>query len=149
MTADNEISVADRLNEYLTVKGITRAQFADTCGIPRPTVTQILSGRNKKIGNDTISAIHGAYPDISISWLLFGEGKQFVEGEGLDYTKVVENSISGGLLDGGKQFDAEIETKCAENYHKSQIISDESSKKQIKKIVVFFSDNSFEEFFSR
>lgn len=147
MTADNEISVADRINEYLTVNGITRAQFADACGIPRPTVTQILSGRNKKIGNDTISAIHSSYPDISISWLLFGEGKQFAEE--LNCTKVHENSIFEEILDSGAQYGEEIESKSGEKHLKNQIIKEESPQKKIQKIVVFYSDNSFEEFFSR
>ena len=147
MNTDNDNSVADRINEYLSVKGISRAQFADACGIPRPTVTQILSGRNKKIGNDTISAIHSSYPDISISWLLFGEGKQFAEE--LNCTKVHENSIFEEILDSGVQYGEEIESKSGDKHLKSQIINEKSPKKQIQKIVVFYSDNSFEEFFSR
>ena len=73
---DQNQTIIDRLNRFLQVRNISRAEFADTCGIPRPTVTQILSGRNKKISNDIINAVHVAYPDVSVMWLLFGEGEE-------------------------------------------------------------------------
>lgn len=53
---------------------IAISQFADTCYIPRPTISQILNGRNKKISDELIGKIHTAYPDLSIVWLMFGEG---------------------------------------------------------------------------
>lgn len=49
-------------------------KFADTCLIPRPSMTQLLKGRNKKVSDEVISKIHNAYPDLSVMWLLFGEG---------------------------------------------------------------------------
>ncbi|MCM1310520.1 MAG: helix-turn-helix domain-containing protein [Bacteroides sp.] len=55
--------------------GIGSTQFADSCGIPRPTLSQILSGRNKKISDAVIAKIHNAYPQLSVLWLLFGEGQ--------------------------------------------------------------------------
>lgn len=54
---------------------IGSTQFADSCGIPRPTLSQILSGRNKKISDEVIAKIHNAYPQLSVLWLLFGEGQ--------------------------------------------------------------------------
>lgn len=49
-------------------------QFADTAGIARPTLSQILSGRNKKVSNELIAKLHAAYPDLNVLWLLFGDG---------------------------------------------------------------------------
>ena len=54
---------------------IAISQFADNCQIPRPTMSQILNGRNKKISDELISKIHAAYPELSILWLMFGEGE--------------------------------------------------------------------------
>ncbi len=53
---------------------VASSQFADNCGIPRPTISQILNGRNKKISDELISKIHMAYPKLSVLWLMFGEG---------------------------------------------------------------------------
>ena len=49
-------------------------QFADMCEIPRPSFSQLLSGRNQKISDTLIRKIHQAYPDLSVMWLMFGEG---------------------------------------------------------------------------
>lgn len=55
--------------------GVPISQFADNCGIPRPSMSQLLNGRNKRISDDVINKIHAAYPDLSILWLMFGEGE--------------------------------------------------------------------------
>lgn len=67
-------NVAIRLKGFIESEGLSHSQFADRCGIPRPSLSQILSGRNKKISDVIIGQIHKAYPELSILWLLFGEG---------------------------------------------------------------------------
>lgn len=70
-----EGTLATRLKLFMDTSGLTSSQFADMCGIPRPSLSQILSGRNKKVSDLLIGQIHRAFPDLSITWLLFGEGK--------------------------------------------------------------------------
>ena len=72
MTEEN---VATRLKHFMEYRGLSHSQFADSCGIPRPTLSQLLSGRNKKVSDLLIGQIHRAYPDLSVVWLLFGEGE--------------------------------------------------------------------------
>ncbi len=69
------MDIVNRLLTFMETHGIGSTQFADSCGIPRPTLSQILSGRNKKISDAVISKIHNAYPRLSVLWLLFGEGQ--------------------------------------------------------------------------
>lgn len=64
-----------RLKQYLNSRGISVTQFADECQIPRPTASQLLAGRNKKVSDEIIGKIHYSYPDVSITWLMFGEGE--------------------------------------------------------------------------
>lgn len=54
--------------------GVPSSQFADSCEIPRPSFSQLLSGRNQKVSDVLIKKIHSAYPELSILWLMFGEG---------------------------------------------------------------------------
>lgn len=68
------MDLVSRLKIYMDKNGISSSLFADTCNIPRPTMSQILNGRNKKISDELISKIHSAYPDLSVLWLMFGEG---------------------------------------------------------------------------
>lgn len=70
----SETNVAERLKIFIEHKGLTYSQFADSCGIPRPSLSQLLTGRNKKINDIMVGQIHQTFPTLSIVWLLFGEG---------------------------------------------------------------------------
>ena len=72
------MDIISRLKLFLEQNGISNSQFADTCEIPRPTITQLLKGRNKKLSDEVISKIHLAYPALNIMWLMFGDGEMFV-----------------------------------------------------------------------
>ena len=70
-----ESNVAERLKSFIESKGLSYSQFADKCGIPRPSLSQLLTGRNKKINDSMVGQIHREFPELSIVWLLFGEGE--------------------------------------------------------------------------
>ena len=67
------MDIVSRIKFFLESRKIANSQFADRCDIPRPTVSQLLNGRNKKVSDEVISKIHTAYPELSIMWLMFGE----------------------------------------------------------------------------
>lgn len=68
------MDIIDRLNVFFKSTGLPPTRLADELGIPRPSFSQILNGRNKKISNEILSKIHSRFPGLNISWLLFGEG---------------------------------------------------------------------------
>ena len=72
------MDIVTRLKTFLQQGGIGISQFADNCEIPRPTLSQLLNGRNKKVSDELISKIHRAYPSLNIMWLLFGDGDMIV-----------------------------------------------------------------------
>ncbi len=43
-----KMDISSRLKEFLDYTGMQSTQFADSCGIPRPSFSQLLRGRNKK-----------------------------------------------------------------------------------------------------
>lgn len=68
------MDIVNRLKDFMEKEDISISQFADTCKIPRPTLSQLLNGRNKKVSDEFIGKIHTAFPNLSVVWLLFGEG---------------------------------------------------------------------------
>ena len=68
------MDIVSRLKRFIDAHQIPVTQFADNCRIPRPTISQLLNGRNKKVSDEVISKIHTAYPRLSMLWLMFGEG---------------------------------------------------------------------------
>ena len=66
----------DRLQQFLTAENINQAQFADSIGVARASVSHILAGRNKP-GYDFIQNMLKRYPDLNVEWLLTGQGKMY------------------------------------------------------------------------
>ena len=74
------MDIVSRLKLFLEQAGISNSQFADTCDIPRPTLSQLLNGRNKKVSDEVIGKIHRAYPSLNVMWLMFGDGDMLITG---------------------------------------------------------------------
>lgn len=73
-------SIFERLKKFLDATALTSSQFADAANIPRPTFSQLLSGRNKKVSDEIFRKLHEAFPQLSIPWLMFGEGAMLNSG---------------------------------------------------------------------
>lgn len=68
------MDIVDRLKQFIDYLEIPVTKFADNCEIPRPTLSQLTNGRNKSVRNELVEKIHRAYPNLSMIWLMFGEG---------------------------------------------------------------------------
>jgi DNA-binding XRE family transcriptional regulator len=62
-----------RIRELLESRQLSPTQFADLIGVGRPVISHILSERNKP-SLEVVQKIVGAFPDISLPWLLTGTG---------------------------------------------------------------------------
>lgn len=72
MESYDDTLVIQRLKEFVTNSGLTVTQFADKCGIPRPSFSQMLSGRNRTINSQVLVKLNAAFPQLDIMWLLLG-----------------------------------------------------------------------------
>ena len=75
-----------RIKQIIEHEGLTDAEFADRTGIKRATLSHCLSGRND-VSKDIILKIHNAYPQVSVNWLMFGEGEPYLKLRHLYLTK--------------------------------------------------------------
>ncbi|WP_324678674.1 helix-turn-helix domain-containing protein [Hymenobacter sp. GOD-10R] len=65
--------MVERIRQLLEARQLTPTQFADAIGVARPIISHILSGRNKP-SLEVVQKIIGAFPDLSLPWLLSGAG---------------------------------------------------------------------------
>lgn len=150
------MNIVDRLKIYMEHIGLPISQFADTAQIPRPTLSQILSGRNKKISNEILEKLHAAFPSLNISWLLFGDGE--IEKKG-NPTASMPNVIEAKPkmpIPPAQCPPIKSEEKVAEAIKSQPVLAAESNdpqialapdaNKKIQTIMVFYTDNSFEIF---
>lgn len=104
------MDLINRLKHYMDASHVTISQFADRCGIPRPTMSQLINGRNKRISDEVINKIHNAYPNLSILWLMFGEGSmESVSNIEISEPQNAENSLNAQQQTAVNQDNASIE----------------------------------------
>ncbi|MBC6605645.1 helix-turn-helix domain-containing protein [Hymenobacter sp. BT188] len=65
--------MVERIRQILQTRQLSPTQFADALGLARPIISHVLSGRNKP-SLEVVQKIIAAFPDISLPWLLSGQG---------------------------------------------------------------------------
>ena len=73
----------DRLLRFLAAENISQAQFADTIGVARASISHIVAGRNKP-GFDFIERTARCYPSLNLEWLITGKGRMYNSEDGAD-----------------------------------------------------------------
>ncbi len=74
MEDNTKSPIIDRLCKFIAFSGLTNSQFADKTGIPRPSLSQMLHGRNKSMNNQVLEKLNDTFPELNVLWLLFGQG---------------------------------------------------------------------------
>ena len=64
----------DRIHQIMLSEGLSNIEFANKIDISTSSLSHIFNGRNKP-SLDVVMHIHSSYPDISLNWLLYGEGE--------------------------------------------------------------------------
>lgn len=82
----------DRINLLLKAKNITARQFAEEIGIQPSGISHILSGRNNP-SLDFVLKVMKRWPEINISWLMFGKGEMYVSPVEMQHTSVQQQAI--------------------------------------------------------
>ena len=167
------MDIISRLKIFLEKRRISNSVFADNCKIARPTLSQLLTGRNKKVSDEVVSKIHEAYPELSIMWLLFGEGSMEIENNvsfcsssvlndepsifndndiavsqqstiiDFDNEKPEDGGFAPENVIGSSLSDA---MRIIANKGGQSVPVSSSAGKKIVNIMVFYSDNSFDSF---
>ena len=143
------MELVNRLKLFLSTNNIAVTQFADICNIPRPTVSQIINGRNKKISDEIIAKIHNAYPELSIYWLMFGEGEMGNINESHNIPGSNATARESNIFDFPYVTDEILNSHKEINHMADDYTIDKGiqlKERYITKIVVFYNDNSFESF---
>jgi transcriptional regulator with XRE-family HTH domain len=175
------MDIVTRLKLFMDYTKLPSSQFADLAQIPRPTLSQIMNGRNKKISNELITKLHEAFPQLNVLWLMFGDGDMVFD-ENIEFSEALNepnlfnakeqpaldqditnidntennNSISTSstsptikrtdadeaFMNTNQKSDPQQE-EIGSNI-KQTLIADKT--KKIASIMVFYTDNSFENF---
>lgn len=143
-----------RLQQFLAAENISQAQFAETIGVARASVSHILSGRNKP-GFDFLESMVRHYPSLNFEWLLTGQGKMYspaktASGAATDAISPLPSDTERDLFSEAgyrqeKSFPSHISqqnTSINRLDNSNQLFINE---KHITRITIFYSDGTFQE----
>lgn len=105
------MDIVSRLMKFRDFAKLSNSQFADRAGIPRPTLSQFLNGRNKRLSDDLTAKLHQAFPALNILWLLFGEGDMLTDAN-FEFSegKSDENQLEPGTQTSENEHQTEAKT---------------------------------------
>lgn len=145
-----------RLQQFLAAENISQAQFADTIEVARASVSHVLAGRNKP-GYEFIKSIADSYPQLNLEWLISGKGKMYkmdppaIAFQKQEEKKEEESFRTELFAPEEEQNDVVQDVKAEKSASISK--SDTSNntpqvvnnQRTIEKIVIFYSDNTYQE----
>lgn len=136
----------DRIIQIMEKEGITAGKFAQQIGTQPSVISHIINGRNKP-SMEIIQKILSSFPTINPDWLILGVGsmhRSSTPAQTTLFTDVMSHDVAPPAENKEKS-SKRTTSKETEDIH---IVGEVHQKidKKIKKITVYFSDMTFEEF---
>ena len=145
----------DRIIRFIEAEKLTAAEFADTIGVQRSSVSHVLNGRNNP-GFSFIQKILESYPNLNSRWLLTGEGSMYEK----------TNSVVSSKQEDPKLFDIkktepqnalkmnntphtnekEFNVTETDSPQKVSISPLEKENKTVIRVLIFYNDQTFDDF---
>ena len=141
----------ERLLEFLRAENKSSAQLAEEIGVQPSGISHIISGRNNP-SLDFVLKMLEKYPYLSTEWLLFGKGIMYRDSR--MQTLFDENKQLSDKNDSSVRNDApnsSNELNLSELIKPEEVRSNRAQGKAspLSRIIWFYEDNSFEEYFPR
>ncbi|MHB9056619.1 MAG: helix-turn-helix domain-containing protein [Paludibacteraceae bacterium] len=146
----------ERIERVMEKEGLNATQFATEIGIKSPTLSHILNGRNNP-SLEVLKRILDRYRTISSDWLILGVGPMY---RGIKQPQTL--SLFEDSDESGRKSASYEEKTVLKNVHENsdiqkkteQIVPEpqkneqviQSVQKLVKKIIVYYNDNTFQEF---
>ncbi len=129
----NTEEFTNRLNRIMEFYDLSAASFADKIDVGRSSISHLLSGRNKP-SLDFVMKIIKAFPEVELYWLLNGKGT-FPKSKVRDVKEEKPTSL---------QKTVEQDLFSSSSIPEEVFTGKASDGKTIEKVVIFYSDGTFE-----
>ena len=131
----------DRLQQFLSAENLTQSQFADSINVARASISHILAGRNKP-GFEFIESVAKRYPSLNIEWFITGKGKMYKSASEAPAAQV--SPAAASEMPAEDLFADRVEPIKSITLDKPR--QNPIKEKSISKILVFYTDGTFEEY---
>ena len=131
----------DRIKELILSEGLTPASFADAIGIQRSSISHILNGRNNP-SLDFILKTLQRFPNLNPDWLLSGIGEMLRSTEPSENKVIRERTI----FDMPPVATPEPPKPTPVEPIVKEEVRIEKQERFVDKILIFYSDHTWDEF---
>ena len=140
---NDEYAINDRISHLISEYGLTNADFAKKLGVPASSISHLISKRNKP-GLGFIQSLLNEYKDIDANWLLTGVRSSRSMARSLQDEGVEQDLFS--------TFEPENSSDSIEKKEEPQkndvfLAPKDIQPKKVEKIVTFYSDKTFTEYY--
>lgn len=139
----------ERIIQIMEREGLTPSKFAEEIGIQRSAMSHILSGRNNP-SLDVLIKVLEKFTYVDSDWLLFGKGEMLREHASTEpdlFTNTIKSTPDVQVT---PEYRKENGVDTSVNSHKTpvieKVICKEKPSKNVSKIMIFYSDNTFDTF---
>lgn len=142
------IDMKDRIKQLMESQKMTQKEFASELCIAEGTLSSVFTGRTKPT-NNIVSAIHERFPEVSIPWLMFGEGDMLASSQNEALQKSVTEDKQAGSSDGSVQqdmFSTAPSMRTIDHPVQEIVKYIDRAPRKITEIRVFYDDGTFETF---
>lgn len=141
------MDLLDKVRLIIGNKCESPSQFADEIDIPRSAVSHLLNGRNKP-SLDVVRKIIKRYPDLGTDWIWDDEKMPALNEDTTNWNTDAKAAKKPTGQAYGKPLDLfSRDQPVPEAVHKNvSPVSPGSKPKKVERILLFFSDGTFEEF---
>ena len=138
----------DRIAHIIRSKNLTAAEFALRLGIQPSNISHLLSGRNNP-SLDFVKKLKETFPEYNLDWIVMGSGPITVSepfAESLPQVKESDSIVSPELDVDYSKGTLFGQPKLAEQHQEQTILQQNPF---LQKIIMVYSDNTFEEIIHR
>lgn len=149
-------TIQDRLRIFMHFKKLNATQLAEIIDVQRSSVSHVLNGRNKP-SLEFVQRLVNEFPEVSFEWLVNGSGSLTKKDTNVSSSNTGENNRDVTKVTSDETI-VHSDTQLKENVtpesaatptHNQEQRSDLKSFNEIKKIVVFYANGTFEEYFPK
>lgn len=149
------MTISDKIKQLIIDKNLTSTKFADDIDVPRPSISHILSGRNKP-SLEIVQKIIKKFPELGLEWVIededFTAQNQIQKTDNQTVTSprrigYIQRELNERKFNNSKTLQSNLNNidtgvgMTFDNMSNNGI----GQNKTIKKITIFFTDGTFTE----
>lgn len=138
---ENTIEMKDRIAHVIRAKNLTAAEFAMQLGIQPSNISHLLAGRNNP-SLDFVKKLKETFPEYNLEWIIFGTGPMTVSESFIEST--ITSMETKPQVESKKEILEQTLFDPSLNVKPQMELATSPSNAVLKKIVLVYSDNTFE-----